>query len=448
MDESFLYDLRRMLQDASLGVERSIVSWGPRGLTFIIREPALFATYIAPKYFNIFSQSTFRLVSKSWGFVVEIDNEHGYEMYHHPNFVRDDPSKCRHRSMQEMNEVAQEANLSSNSKLKDALLLISENTSPPPPTQEYKPSSPSISLASRYDKTKKIFNSRKSISSEKAAIKRSSALKGSYGTVPRRGSNGLSITSRRGSLTSGASLTVTPRRSSLNNALTGHVAPSWQASPSTSATVAMLKAHRRHSLHTMTLGQADSAAIAPFARMHMGSAPASSVTPLAVAATQQIDLNYNTLQTKQLAKVIEKEKAEKKKTGMSSDLSFLMYNGAVISGSGKLFTDDLRNILERAEAEGFSHVISWMPHGRSFRVYNERDFSKTILPRFTNKTAFSSFQGALERFGFVKLSIGREKGCFFHPLFIKELPILYQGKNSMEMKAVGWKGTSIPGFFL
>jgi hypothetical protein len=78
----FLSDLRKMLDDVEKSADRDIVSWGPRGLTFIVRSKPLFAATIAPKYFKILSHSNFRMVlQQTWGFVVDSDVQSGYEIY-------------------------------------------------------------------------------------------------------------------------------------------------------------------------------------------------------------------------------------------------------------------------------------------------------------------------------------------------------------------------------
>jgi hypothetical protein len=137
----------------------------------------------------------------------------------------------------------------------------------------------------------------------------------------------------------------------------------------------------------------------------------------------------------------------KMKTGISADLSILTHNGSIHTRV-RNFTDDLRDILDLAKAKNFEHVVSWMPHGRSFKIHKERDFVQCILPRYTNKTAFSSFSGALQRFGFRRVEKGPEMGSFFHPFFIQQLPQLCQGKTSLQMKAGGWQQDTTPDFFL
>ena len=44
------------------------------------------------------------------------------------------------------------------------------------------------------------------------------------------------------------------------------------------------------------------------------------------------------------------------------------------------FPSKLFVLLDEAERTGFSHVISWMPHGRSFRVHERKTFVEHLMP--------------------------------------------------------------------
>ena len=52
-------------------------------------------------------------------------------------------------------------------------------------------------------------------------------------------------------------------------------------------------------------------------------------------------------------------------------------------GSGKLkpksFPVKLHELLEEAEARELDHIISWMPHGRAFRVHDQKLFIKEVV---------------------------------------------------------------------
>eukprot|EP00934_Nitzschia_sp_Nitz4_P003249 Nitzschia sp. Nitz4//scaffold282_size24342//21153//22040//NITZ4_008356-RA/size24342-processed-gene-0.35-mRNA-1//-1//CDS//3329545632//3239//frame0 len=65
--------------------------------------------------------------------------------------------------------------------------------------------------------------------------------------------------------------------------------------------------------------------------------------------------------------------------------------------------------------EQYSHVISWMPGGRSFAVFRPKAFVSDILPKHFKSAQFSSFTRKLARWGFTRTEDGT--GEFYHPQF-------------------------------
>ena len=41
----------------------------------------------------------------------------------------------------------------------------------------------------------------------------------------------------------------------------------------------------------------------------------------------------------------------------------------------------LHLVLEKAEAQGFAHIISWQPHGRCFIIHQPKRFVQEIMPK-------------------------------------------------------------------
>lgn len=67
--------------------------------------------------------------------------------------------------------------------------------------------------------------------------------------------------------------------------------------------------------------------------------------------------------------------------------------------------------------EQYSHIISWMPNGRSFVIIRPRSFVQEILPKHFKSAQYASFTRKLTRWGFLKCEDGT--GEFFHPQFRK-----------------------------
>ena len=91
------------------------------------------------------------------------------------------------------------------------------------------------------------------------------------------------------------------------------------------------------------------------------------------------------------------------------------------------FPMKLHRIIERCEIDGYSHIISWMPHGRSFKIHDRNDFSSKIMLRYFYITKFTSFIRQLTLYGFHKCSKGADKGSFYHELFLIGMPALSSG---------------------
>jgi Heat shock transcription factor len=79
-------------------------------------------------------------------------------------------------------------------------------------------------------------------------------------------------------------------------------------------------------------------------------------------------------------------------------------------GVGTPFPLKLHELLERAEVENLTDIISWQPHGRAFVVHQPKKFVSGLMPRFFRQTKLTSFQRQLNLYGFNRLTKGEE--CF------------------------------------
>jgi len=109
------------------------------------------------------------------------------------------------------------------------------------------------------------------------------------------------------------------------------------------------------------------------------------------------------------------------------------------------FPMKLHKIVERCEIDGYSDIISWMPHGRSFKIHNRNEFVTKVMPKYFYITRFTSFIRQLTLYGFYKCRKGADKGSFFHELFLCGRPGLCAGiTRSSEKKR---KLESEPNFY-
>ena len=79
----------------------------------------------------------------------------------------------------------------------------------------------------------------------------------------------------------------------------------------------------------------------------------------------------------------------------------------------------VQEMLANVEKEGKNDIVSWLPHGKSFRVNKEQEFVASIMPSYFNQSKFTSFTRQLYIYGFQKVQDGPDKGAFFHKQFIR-----------------------------
>eukprot|EP00531_Pseudo-nitzschia_arenysensis_P006472 CAMPEP_0116122016 /NCGR_PEP_ID=MMETSP0329-20121206/3995_1 /TAXON_ID=697910 /ORGANISM="Pseudo-nitzschia arenysensis, Strain B593" /LENGTH=801 /DNA_ID=CAMNT_0003615847 /DNA_START=137 /DNA_END=2542 /DNA_ORIENTATION=+ len=80
------------------------------------------------------------------------------------------------------------------------------------------------------------------------------------------------------------------------------------------------------------------------------------------------------------------------------------------------FPKMLYNMLEDCTFdERYSHIVSWQPHGLAFKVHNRDELEKILSRWFREK--YESFRCLLEQWGFLKLTRGKDRGCWYHKKF-------------------------------
>ncbi len=83
------------------------------------------------------------------------------------------------------------------------------------------------------------------------------------------------------------------------------------------------------------------------------------------------------------------------------------------------FPSKLYNLLQDAEARGFSDIISWQKGGQSFKIHRVEEFASQIMISYFSQTKFKSFQRQLNIYGWKKVQVGLNKGGYYHRDFIR-----------------------------
>mmetsp|Transcript_20509 Transcript_20509/g.46544 ORF Transcript_20509/g.46544 Transcript_20509/m.46544 type:complete len:423 (-) Transcript_20509:142-1410(-) len=104
----------------------------------------------------------------------------------------------------------------------------------------------------------------------------------------------------------------------------------------------------------------------------------------------------------------------------------------------------LHDMLDRAMADGHGSVVSWQPHGRCFVVLKPREFQDTVLPKYFKLTKLSSFQRQLNLYGFQRLTLGRDRGGYYHELFLRNKVFLARDMQRVQVKGTGVRARSNP----
>jgi HSF-type DNA-binding len=90
-------------------------------------------------------------------------------------------------------------------------------------------------------------------------------------------------------------------------------------------------------------------------------------------------------------------------------------------GKKSTFPKMLYEMVDDAEDQGYTDVIAWMPHGRSFVIKDKDRFTDEILPRhFGSQNSFASFQRQLNVYGFLRMTkAGPDRKSYYHELFLR-----------------------------
>jgi len=111
------------------------------------------------------------------------------------------------------------------------------------------------------------------------------------------------------------------------------------------------------------------------------------------------------------------------------------------------FPIKLHHLLEECEALGLSHIISWQPHGRAFKIHNPTLFATSIMSKYFPKMKkLPSLQRQFNLYGFERLTReGPDAGAYYHEAFLRYRPSLaVSNMTRRRVKGTGYKAASNP----
>lgn len=90
------------------------------------------------------------------------------------------------------------------------------------------------------------------------------------------------------------------------------------------------------------------------------------------------------------------------------------------STSSPVFPLKLHETLTQIEKDGYDDIIGFLPHGRSFKIHKQKEFTDIILPRYFVMTKKSSFLRQLNLYSFNRFSgSSPDKGSYYHEKFLR-----------------------------
>ncbi|CAB9526851.1 Heat stress transcription factor [Seminavis robusta] len=132
-------------------------------------------------------------------------------------------------------------------------------------------------------------------------------------------------------------------------------------------------------------------------------------------------------------------------SGLSGDFVLPALKQKGRGGVSSMFPTVLHHMLDEAERQGFSHIVSWQPHGRAFHVHLPERFVAEVMPNYFRHTRLSSFQRQLSLYGFTRLARkGPDRGAYYHECFLRGLVHLCTNIQRTRVKGTMVRQSSSP----
>jgi hypothetical protein len=117
-------------------------------------------------------------------------------------------------------------------------------------------------------------------------------------------------------------------------------------------------------------------------------------------------------------------------------------------GKAESFPGKLYRMLAEVESQGNTHIISFTPDGKAFRIHDQDAFLEEVAPKYFRQSLFNSFVRQLNFYGFERLSHGPDRGAFAHASFLRGHPELVRNMERQVLaprakKAVPSPATSV-----
>ena len=113
----------------------------------------------------------------------------------------------------------------------------------------------------------------------------------------------------------------------------------------------------------------------------------------------------------------------------------------VLSRFRSLIFFQLMALLDSMSCED---VITWLPQGRGFVIFDKKKLAEEVLPRHFQGTKYTSFTRRLRRWNFAIQTDGHKRASYFHPSFIRGQPELCRTMVAVQQIRKKRKSGNLP----
>jgi hypothetical protein len=100
--------------------------------------------------------------------------------------------------------------------------------------------------------------------------------------------------------------------------------------------------------------------------------------------------------------------------------------------------------MEILDDKNNDHIITWLPHGKAFIIYQKKKFGTEILTKYFKESKYTSFTRKLNRWGFVRVTKGPEIGAYYHKCFQQKNYLLCMQMSCQSTNKVGPCNDRVP----
>lgn len=86
---------------------------------------------------------------------------------------------------------------------------------------------------------------------------------------------------------------------------------------------------------------------------------------------------------------------------------------------------------------GLKTIITWLPHGRGWRIVNQEALEAKVLPRYFDNGKYSTFRRQINGWGFRRI----RHRCYYHEMFLRGMPHLCQYMKRMKKEELAKRGS-------